>query len=596
MADNYWDRFWRQERSRRRVMQGAGLAGVGAASMALVGCGGDDGDDTTDGGTSGLATATSGTGAAATATPVDPFAGAKKGGTYRLTMTGDPPSIDPYGNLSFLTKGYIGAFAYSRLYRYKAGPGIRPADVRPIPDLAEKAETSPDGLKWTITLKPGIKFHDIAPVSGRAMTTEDIKFSWARATEEQNANRAQLAFVDKVEFPDAKTVVFNLKNPNVVFLDMLADANQLWIVPTEAATGKMDLSKQVIGTGPWKLDSYTPSVSFKYSKNPSWHETGFPLFDAVELAIIPEYATRLAQFRAGNVDTEGINAADLVDTKGQVQGLQLSGIIAQQCNYIWFDPDPNAIWNKDPRVRQAVSMSFDRDAIADLVYDITKLKAGGIDVAAPWNNLLPAGMTRFWLDPKSAAHGDSGKFFKFDVAEAKKLLSAAGADNLPTVTYQYTANRYGKGFNDAAEATGNYINALGIKTTTDVQDYSSKYITQTFTGNFQGIVFGLETPFPEAGGYPTRLFTDNPNNHARVNDATLKDLTAKQGLEQNDEKRKEIFAEMQRYHASKMYYIPSQVGAGTGWTGHLGNIRNGVEFNTTGYGGGTETLPFRWRA
>jgi peptide/nickel transport system substrate-binding protein len=582
--------YWTRRATRRRFLGSSGALGAGAAGLALVGCGDDDsgGADT---GRAGLATPTAG--ANATPTPVDPFANAKKGGTYKITSTGDAPTIDPYGNLSFLTKG-TAAYIYSRLYRYKAGPGIKPADVRPIPDLAQSAETSPDGMKWTIKLRPGVKFHNIPPVNGRVVTADDMKYSWGRATEDKNTNRTQLSFVDKVEYPDATTVVFTLKAPNVVFLDVLADANLLWIMPAEA-DGKFDPNKIMIGTGPWVWDSYQPSVSFKVKKNADWFEKGFPLMDAVEVAIIPEYATRLAQFLAGNTDAEGINAADLVDTKKQIKDIQLFGTVAQQNNYIFFDPDPGSPWAKDDRVRLAVSMAQDRDAITDLVYDNKKLKAAGIDVQGPWNNLIPAGMTRFWLDPQGKDHGDSAKYFKYDVAEAKKLLSAAGFPNGFETIYQYTANRYGKGFNDAAEASQSFLTAIGIKTTTDVQDYSSKYITQTFTGNFKGIAFGLETPFPEGGSYPTRLFTDNPNNRGRIKDATLLKLTNDQQLEANEEKRKQIFWEMQRYHATKMYYIPSQVGAGTGWAGYQPGMRNAVEFQTTGYGGPTETYPFRWK-
>lgn len=92
MADNYWENYWRERRSRRRFLGGAVAAGAGASALALVGCG----DDDDDGGTS-LATATS-SGAAPTATPADPYAAAKRGGVMKLDATGDAPSLDPYGN------------------------------------------------------------------------------------------------------------------------------------------------------------------------------------------------------------------------------------------------------------------------------------------------------------------------------------------------------------------------------------------------------------------------------------------------------------------------------------------------------------------
>jgi peptide/nickel transport system substrate-binding protein len=586
---NYWSR-----RASRRGFLGAGAAaGAGAAGLALVGCGG--GDDNGGSSLSSLATPTPAAGV--TPTVVDPFAGAKKGGTYRWYATGDPPTIDPHGNLSFLTK-YISAYVYSRLYKYKPGPGLLRANVRPTPDLAQSAENTPDGLKWTVKLKPGVKFHNVAPVNGRELNSTDVKYSWGRLSDPKNAASAQVNFVDKVEYPDASTIVFSLKQPNVVFLDIIADSNLLWIMPSEA-DGKFDPTKTMIGSGPWLFDSYQTSVAYKMKRNPEWHVPGFPLMDGVEVAIIPEYANYLAQFRAGSLDTLDPNAADLGDV-AKMKDVQVTSFINQGANWLWFDGnDPNAPYVKDERIRQALSMCADRDALTDLAYDHKRLKAAGLETKDGWNNLMGAGWGRFWLDPKGDKAGDGGKYFKYDPAEAKKLLSAAGyTDSKPLeVTYQYTANRYGKNFNDSAEAMQGYIAALGsVKATTDVQDYSSKYITQTFVGNFKGVAFGLETGFAEVGSYPIRLFTDNGNNHGKVKDPTLLKMTTDQQLESNDEKRVAIFHDMQRYHATKMWYIPLQVGAGETWRVHQPAMRNAGNYYTLGYGHPTESLPYFWKA
>ena len=591
MTEEYWTRYWKERRTRRRFLGGAVATGAGAAGLALVGCGDDDDDDDDNGGGGGLATPTPG--ADATPTPSDPFANAKRGGTYKTTWTGDPPTLDPYGNLSFLTKGYA-AYIYSRLFKYNSGPGVKQSDLQPVGDLAESAEASPDGLVWTIKLRPGAKFHNVAPVNGRAVTTEDVKYSWGRATAETNTNRTQVAFVDKVEYPDQATVKFTLKTPNAAFLDVLADANILWIMPTESEGG-FDPAKQSIGSGPWMLDGYQPSVSFKFKKNPGWHFDGFPLLDGVDGAIIPEYANRIAQFQAGNTDVEGITAEDIVNIKKSMPNINLYGEVSQLLSFLYFDPDPASPWAKDPRVKQAISMSIDRAGLMDLGYNVGKLKAEGLAVSERWNNLIPAGMERLWLDPLSAEQGESKKFFEFNVAEAKALLAAAGFADGFSAPYQYTANRYGATFNAIAEAHISFLNDIGIKTTTEVQDYSSKYITQTFVGNFKGIAFGYQTPFPEGGNYPNRMFTDNPGNHSKINDPQLADLAAKQQVELDPAKRKELFFEIQRKNAEKMHYIPSNAGAGTGWAGYQGWVKN-IDIQTVpgAYSAATEEAPFTW--
>jgi len=595
MAEKYWDRYRAGRSSRRRFLGGVVAGGAGAAGLALVGCGDDDDDDATpSGGTpAGTAAVTQAGSAtpATTPTPVDPYAGAKRGGTYRMDQSGDPPTIDPYGNASFLTKGFA-SYMYSRLFKYNAGVGVKRRELLPVGDLAESAEASPDGLTWTIKLRKDAKFHNVAPVNGRPVTTEDVKFSWGRATAESNTNRSQLAFVDKVEYPDAGTVKFTLKSPNAAFLDVLADANLLWIMPKES-DGGFNPAQQAIGSGPWIFESYQPSVMIKHKRNPEWHVKGFPLMDAVESAIIPEYANRLAQFQAGNTDLSGVTAEDILAVKKAMPNIKLWGDVAQQLSMIFFDPDPASPWAKDPRVKQAVSMATDRESLMDLAYNVKKLKSEGLDVSDRWNNVIPAGMERFWLDPKSAAQGDSKKYFEYNMKEAKALLAAAGFASGFDAIYQYTANRYGAAFNATAEAIIGFLNELGIKTTTDVQDYSSKYFTQTFAGNFKGIAFGLETPFPEGGSYPLRLFTENSLNHSKIVDPELADLAQKQQQELDPAKRKEIFYEIQRKNAVKMHYIPQVIGAGTTWTGFQGWVRN-YDVQTFGYGGGTETVPFRW--
>jgi len=591
MAGEYWDRYWRDRKSRRGFLGGAAAISAGAAGLALVGCGDDDDDDDTGGG---LATPTPGANASPTAS--DPFANAKKGGTYKADASGSPPSIDPLASGSFLAKGF-GAYFYSRLMKYNAGPGITKANLKPVGDAAATVETSPDGLVWTFKLRPNLKFHNLAPVNGRAVTGEDVKYSIDRATDAKNTASSFLSGIEKHEYPDQSTVKITLKAPNAAFLDVMADTNALYILPKESGSGGFDAAKQAIGSGPWVFDGYTPDVSFKAKRNPEWYMSGFPLMDGVEVAIIPEAANRIAQFQSGNTDITGIPAELLVDIKKNLPKVQFYGEVSQLLSFFFFSTkDPNAPWMKDERVRLAMSMALDRDGLTDLGYNVKKLRDAGLDVKDPWNNIIPAGMERFWLDPKGPNAGDSGQYFKYNVAEAKKLMSAAGFANGFEAKYQYTANRYGATFNTIAETNIQFLQAIGIKCNTEVQDYSSTYFTQTFAGNFEGIAFGYETPFPEGGAYPNRQFGTDTLKHSQWDDAKLRDIGVKQQQELDPAKRKELFWEYQRYQASKMYYIPNQAGAGTGWEGHQEWMQN-VNIQTVpgSYGAPTEEVPFRWK-
>ncbi len=587
MASAYWS-AQRARASRRRFLSGALVAGVGVSGLALTGCGDDD-----DGDASANSLATPTRSADATPVPANPFANAKRGGTMHLSIPADPPSLDPYSTSNAITKSNS-SYVHARLFKFQTAPGRPQSEVTPGPDMAESLESSPDGLVWTAKLRKDARFHNIAPVNGRAISSDDVKFSWKRLTEDKLGQNAQVDFVEKVEYPDAQTIKFSLKTPFAAFPNILADTTLLVIQPTEA-DGKYDPKKMQIGSGPWMWSTYEANSRFVYKKNPEWVVPGFPLFDAVEISIIPEYANRLAQFRSGNLDTQGIEPVDLIDVRKQVTGLQYTSDLSPSSSIIFFDSDPNSPWQKDERIRIAISMAQDRNALTELAYDVKRLVSAGIDAKIQWNNVIPVGHQSVWIDPQGPNAGEGGKNFAYNVAEAKKLMAAAGyADGLP-VTYQYSINSYPLSFAKIAEGTIGYLNAIGVKTTVDVQDYATVF-GQTRLGNFKGIANGIEAAFPEPGGLITRAFTPNAQNKGRVNDKTLYDMTMAQRSELNPEKRRAIFHDLQRYHATKMYYVPGQYGAGLSWTAHQPWMRMVQEVRSIAgaAAASSEVLPYRW--
>jgi len=240
-------------------------------------------------------------------------------------------------------------------------------------------------------------------------------------------------------------------------------------------------------------------------------------------------------------------------------------------------------------------MALHRDDLMELGYNIKKLRDAGFETETPWNNVIPPGYVRFWLDPQSPEAGESGQYFKYNPSESRKLLEAAGHLNTP-IKYQYTGNAYSKITQNIAEQQHRYLTEAGFKVETEVQDYNSKYITQTFMGNFSGIAFGPETGFNEPGAYLSRLFSPfDPYNHGKVNDPDLWKLTQDQAKELNEEKRQGLIKDAQRLNGVRMWYVPSQVSAGPAWNVYQPKLR-GIDYRTRGYGGGTEVAPFYWMA
>src|SRR5262249_23995044 len=152
-------------------------------------------------------------------------------------------------------------------------------------------------------------------------------------------------------------------------------------------------SKQVVGTGPWIVDKIDPSV-VEFRRNPDWHlGPDRPYMDRVQQYVIPEYATVLTQFLSGNLDyMSGVSTADVGRVQQNVKGVQfkvIPGGSSTPLTVLSFSTkDSKAPWT-DPRVRHALSMGVDRDALTEAAYSVKGLSSAGINVSTGWNNFVP---------------------------------------------------------------------------------------------------------------------------------------------------------------------------------------------------------------
>jgi len=570
--------------SRRSFVRGAGLTALGLGGAALIGCGSDE--DATAAPTAAATTAAPGT--AATETPAE--AAIKTGGIYRVSVTQDPPTLDPYGSASFRTKA-VAAYAYSRLFQVDAQPAENPYNRGLIGDLAESAETE-DGQHWVVKLKQGVTFHDIDPVNGREVTADDVLFSWDMLKGPTSVSAVNVEDIVNLEVVDSHTLQFTVAGPSAIFLEKLADANNLWVLPTEA-DGGFDRLQRSIGSGPWMLANYQVASRLEFARNPNYHFEGRPYLDGVTENIIPEYANSKAQFEAGNIDVIAVAADDVLDMYSRGTGWQWVGQITGGVHYAFFsseEMDPNAPW-RDERYRIATSMAINRDELMDLSHNVRALDDAGLAPSRAWNNAIAVTLGDWWLDPTSEAQGPSAANFQFNPTEARRLVEAVGATDVE-LKFQWAGATYGAAFDRMAEATANFIAEVGIPVTVDVQDYSSTYFPQTRAGNFNGVALGTTPAYPEVAGFVDRYFSSGSSNASRINDPAINDLRAKQAVELDPDARREQMHEIQRINAQMMYYLPTSTGAGTSFVAYQAGVR-GIR-NTRGYGGPTEVYAHYW--
>jgi len=552
-------------------------AGVAGAAAFLAACGGSSNN-----GDSGGEQAPAGT--------VNPQAAqsiqqgtAKPGGVFTARYTGNPAGLDPHTNTSFRVQEQA-AFPYSRMLKFKVDADPKIAynfDVEP--DLAASFEQPGDGSTLVFKIRPNANFHNIPPVSGRTADAEDVKFSLERfRNEPKNTNRsafgtAEAPIVTGVETPDQKTIVIKLAKPYGPILNLFANPQYLWILPKEVGTGAVDPSKVMIGTGPFTFESYQPDVEIKMKKNPNYFIQGRPYIDMRSIPIIAENAQGKAQFQAERLDAEGITFEDKPEVEKTNAKAQWITTIPGTIPFMAFQLRGNSPW-KDERLRKAASMIFDRDAMLQLSWN----------GQGYWHNLVPAHLGKWRLDPKTPEIGDAGKWFKANPQEAKQLLTAAGFPNGIDTRFIYTNNAYGERFNQWAEAVAGMLKDGGVKTQITIQDYNREYIASdgTFFGRFEGMFFGLQTPFPDAHDYLfNMLHSQSKRNHGGVSDPQLDQMIDKEGATVNQDERLKLVKEIQKYASDKMYYAPGFIGPGfvalQPWV-------KGYKYSAN-YGSGTET-------
>ncbi len=599
----YWAKLTQARLNRRRAL--AGAAG-GAVALSLVGCGGGSDSSSDPGGTGSAVKDSSGL-----LTPkLDRTAEAKQGGTWKTLTTADVTSFDPLSSQSYTTQVMAG-WVYSRLL--KIIPGYLKTSTGDVEgDLAESWEVSPDKTQITFKLRQNVKWDARTPTSSRPVSAEDVVFSWDKFASvfpyrTDLANVASKdAPIESMSAPDANTVVVKLAFPDASVISMLASSAHLYIMPQESE-GAFNAKGEARGSGPWTLSDYRSSQSFTYTRNANWYRNDRPFFDKAEIPIVPEYASGLAQFRAGNIYSFAVKQDDLLQTKRDIPDL-----LMYQSNFdrywynSWFGYDGNSPF-KDERVRQAWALSYDRDLWIQTIYATEQYTKIGLPVETRWHSHFPGGLEGWWVNPQDEkAFGPNAQYLQYDPQKAKQLLTAAGFANgleVPVAhisTFQYLAQ-----FPNQAQIQVGFANDVGFKTRVSNPDYQTDWLPKYYysKGGFQGVAIGADNPEPDPGIFMFARFHPNgarfkgfspDGSDPKKGDPKVTEFINAIRLEFDTTKRKEIAKQYQQYMAKAMYAVPFP-GTAAAFALSWPCIGNSGVYNVgSSYGHGTESYVNLW--
>ena len=288
-----------------------------------------------------------------------------------------------------------------------------------VPSLAESWDISDDGLEYTFHLRQGVKFHN-----GNDFTAEDVAYTFHRLlTVEGGVNTEfidQIKGADEllagetdtlegVEVVDDYTIKVTLKEPFAGFLASISSPGVSIYdsEATEAAGDQFGMDPAVtVGTGPFEFSSWSFNNQLVLTRNEDYWK-GASELPGVVIKIIPDTETQSMMFESGELDILDLDyAADSVDRFTETYPDQI--VQGPRVGIVYFTMNFNKEPFQDVRVRKAVQMSIDRQAILDALY-------GGRGQVE--QGIFPHGLIGFNPDQEE---------IKYDPEAAKALLAEAG--------------------------------------------------------------------------------------------------------------------------------------------------------------------------
>lgn len=296
----------------------------------------------------------------------------------------------------------------------------------PVPGLAESWDT-PDDRTYVFQLRQGVKFHN-----GREMTSDDVLFSLQRLLTYEEAwwdtkmgpprqlepaEETAVALGTPTTGPEVGLtleatgpyeITATLAEPYAPFLASLTGTSTSIVPGAEVESGEIDLTTQMVGTGPFQLAEHALDQRWVFSKFADYWQEGLPKVDEVTWQINTDEAARVAGLRSGELHITMFENPTMLDLLQDAS--EVTTVVQAATNYYILFVNAQRAELSDERLRQAISLAVDREQIRDVAV------FGRAHVTAP----IAAAFTQM------ARPLDQVPFYARDVERAKQLLAEAG--------------------------------------------------------------------------------------------------------------------------------------------------------------------------
>jgi peptide/nickel transport system substrate-binding protein len=368
---------------------------------------------------------------------------------------------------------------------------------------------------WEFKLNPEVYWHDTPPANGRRVTAEDIKWN-IEGLRDKSMYAGSFDIITNVEIVDSATIRIHLSGNYAFLLELLASAGHSFILP-EMEDVDGGWANWCYGFGPFKLVEYEAGGPWSLDKHEKYHHFGhtglrIPYVDGVDVVNLSDTSAGYAAMTTGRIHLMTYSA--IGDLR---RALQASETIEGQ--FMPMSPGAQyhlainltkAPWD-DVRVRRALSMCIDRQAIIDTVYEGSAQTSGQIPFdAVGWNTFPPNNLR--------------GKYLQLNPEAAKQLLTEAGyPDGFETVVAMSPTGP--ANMNQLETAVYQMKKNCNIEAKIDLMQFVERQ-KELIDRTYESLSYGFYTPSTNWDSYTYGyMHSKSKTNNFMINDPEIDKLT-----------------------------------------------------------------------
>lgn len=421
-----------------------------------------------------------------------------------IGLDADPPQLDPA-----MSTAAVDRQVYQSIYNTLVDID---KNLNYVPELATSWKISDDGKTYTFYLRKNVLFQDGTPFNAEA-----VKFNFERMLDPKlgSPRLSEINLIDKITVVDDYTIRIHLKQPYAPFLSVLSDRAGMMVSPTAVKKEGKDFANHPVGTGPYKFVKHVKQGDLVVERfDKYWGNK--PKIKTIVYKPFPDGTTRLTNLISGDVDI--VNTIDYKDFKraNSAANLKVSSTESLGFQGIQLNTKVKPFDNK--KVRQAVNIALDRNAIAKVVF---------------FNGVVPATSP---FPETSWAHPSDLQVPKADVAKAKQLLKESGLSNV-SFTLKISPSPQEK---QLAQMIQSMLQQVGFKVKIEMVEFGT-LLEQTAEGDYQAARVGWSGRTDPDGNAYAWFTTNGTLNYMKYSNPEVDKLLQEARTSLDQEKRKALY-------------------------------------------------------